>query len=158
MSGKVRLKSNGILDEDPLTLQDIVYRYICKNLPVISCADEDIESDGEKRYHLRDGIVLPNDICDRLIDTYQKHFYQKFGDKFISLFRDINRTSLNVVHLRNSNLTNYGKYFQITQMSCIIIAHGHKRLIFLTVNSHINETRWDGSIGHLTWCVICCWK
>lgn len=114
MSGKVRLKSNGILDEDPLTLQDIVYQYICKNLNVISCVEEAIDDDAdvetEKRYHLRGGIVLPNDICDRLIDMYQKQFYQKFGDKFISLFRDTNRTSLNVVHLRNSNVTNYGKY------------------------------------------------
>ncbi|XP_059218203.1 protein zer-1 homolog isoform X1 [Stomoxys calcitrans] len=108
MSGKVRLKSNGILDEDPLTLQDIVYQYICKHLHIVSCPDEDIDEDAEKRYHLRGGIVLPNDICDRLIDTFQKQFYQKFGDKFISLFRDTNRTSLNVVHLRNSNLTNYG--------------------------------------------------
>ncbi|XP_065359133.1 protein zer-1 homolog isoform X2 [Calliphora vicina] len=115
MSGKVRLKSNGILDEDPLTLQDIVYRYICKNLHVIRCEDidddheiDDVDNDDEKRYHLRDGIVLPNDICDRLIDTYQKHFYRQFDDKFISLFRDTNRTSLNVVHLRNSHLTNYG--------------------------------------------------
>ncbi|XP_037806881.1 protein zer-1 homolog isoform X1 [Lucilia sericata] len=115
MSGKVRLKSNGILDEDPLTLQDIVYRYICKNLDVVRCEDidddhdiDDVDNDDEKRYHLRDGIVLPNDICDRLIDTYQKHFYRQFDDKFISLFRDTNRTSLNVVHLRNSHLTNYG--------------------------------------------------
>ncbi|KAM7358092.1 protein zer-1 homolog isoform 2-T2 [Cochliomyia hominivorax] len=109
MSGKVRLKSNGILDEDPLTLQDIVYRYICKNLDVIRCEDiDDVESDDEKKYHLREGIVLPNDICDRLIDTYQKHFYRQFNDQFITLFRDTNRTSLNVVHLRNSILTNYG--------------------------------------------------
>ena len=117
MSGKVRLKPDGILDEDPLTLQDIVYRYICKNLDVIRCEDtdeylvvDDIENEDGKTYHLRDGIVLPNDICDRLIDTYQKHFYRQFDDKFISLFRDTNQTSLKVVHLRNSHLTNYGEY------------------------------------------------
>lgn len=120
MSGKVRLKSNGILDEDPLTLQDIVYRYICKNLDIIRCKEidndedhdmDDIDNDDAIRYNLRDGIVLPNDICDRLIDTYQKHFYRQFNDKFISLFRDTSRTSLNVVHLRNSHITNYGKLF-----------------------------------------------
>lgn len=116
MSGKVRLKPDGILDEDPLTLQDIVYRYICKNLDVIRCEDtdeylvvDDTENEDGKTYHLRDGIVLPNDICDRLIDTYQKHFYRQFDDKFISLFRDTNQTSLKVVHLRNSHLTNYGE-------------------------------------------------
>ncbi|XP_061389099.1 protein zer-1 homolog [Musca vetustissima] len=158
MSGKVRLKSNGVLDEDPLTLQDIVYQYICKNLDVISCPDESIadedEEDADIRYHLRGGVVLPNTICDRLIDTYQKQFYQKFGDKFISLFRDTNRTSLKVVHLRNSNLTNYGleilmrhKLYSLSMWYCdkvtvqsheLLAQHGESlRSLELGIGSHM---------------------
>ncbi|XP_073836119.1 protein zer-1 homolog isoform X2 [Musca autumnalis] len=158
MSGKVRLKSNGVLDEDPLTLQDIVYQYICKNLDVISCSEESIadedEDDADKRYYLRDGVVLPNIICDRLIDTYQKQLYQKFDDKFICLFRDTKRTSLKVVHLRNSNLTNYGleilmrhKLYSLSMWYCdkvtvqsheLLAQHGESlRSLELGIGSHM---------------------
>ncbi|TMW51865.1 hypothetical protein DOY81_003061 [Sarcophaga bullata] len=153
MSGKVRLKPDGILDEDPLTLQDIVYRYICKNLDVIRCEDtdeylvvDDTENEDGKTYHLRDGIVLPNDICDRLIDTYQKHFYRQFDDKFISLFRDTNQTSLKVVHLRNSHLTNYGlkilmqhKLYSLSMWYCENV----------TVQSHVLLARYGESLRSL---------
>lgn len=104
MSGKVRLKPNGVLDEDPMTLQDIAYKYICNNLDVISYEDESLD----RSRILRDGIVLPNDICDRLLEAYQQ-FYRHLDDRFVTLFRDKHRTSLKVVHLRNSTLTNSGK-------------------------------------------------
>ncbi|XP_028896029.1 protein zer-1 homolog [Zeugodacus cucurbitae] len=102
MSGKVRLKENGYLDEDPMTLQDIIYKYICENLDVISTPN----ICGTQR-QLNEGIVLPNDICDRLLTACQR-FRRQLGDDVINIFQDSTRTSLKIVHLRNSPLTNTG--------------------------------------------------
>ncbi|XP_037932615.1 protein zer-1 homolog [Teleopsis dalmanni] len=104
MSGKVRLKANGILDEDPLTLQEIVYKYICKYLDVIS-----YRSEKDQVRRLYDDIVIPNDICDRLLDAYQR-FNRHIDDSLVHLFEDPNRTSLQMVNLRNSTITSKGKY------------------------------------------------
>ncbi|CAD7003779.1 unnamed protein product [Ceratitis capitata] len=102
MSGKVRLKENGYLDEDPMTLQDIIYKYICENLDVISTVD----STGKMRL-LKENIVLPNDICDRLLDALQR-FRRQLGDDVLTLFARKKRTSLKIVHLRNSTLSDTG--------------------------------------------------
>ncbi|XP_037933697.1 protein zer-1 homolog isoform X2 [Teleopsis dalmanni] len=102
MSGKVRLKANGILDEDPLTLQEIVYKYICKYLDVIS-----YRSEKDQVRRLYDDIVIPNDICDRLLDAYQR-FNRHIDDSLVHLFEDPNRTSLQMVNLRNSTITSKG--------------------------------------------------
>lgn len=112
MSGKVRLKPNGYLDEDPMTLQDIVYRYICSHLGVISYQDEN--RDGVRC--LNEGLVLPNDICDRLLKAYQQ-FHRHLDDKVINLFRDTSRTSLKIVHLRNSTLTNEGNFNTVLSLN-----------------------------------------
>lgn len=103
MSGKVRLKENGYLDEDPMTLQDIIYKYICENLDVISTVD----STGKMRL-LKENIVLPNDICDRLLDALQR-FRRQLGDDVLTLFARKKRTSLKIVHLRNSTLSDTGE-------------------------------------------------
>lgn len=103
MSGKVRLKENGYLDEDPMTLQDIIYKYICENLDVISSPN----MCGTLR-QLNEGIVLPNDICDRLLKACQR-FRRQLSDDVLNIFQDRTRTSLKIVHLRNSTLTNTGE-------------------------------------------------
>lgn len=141
MSGKVRLKPNGYLDEDPETLQDIVYKYICNHLEVISHRDESHDD----ALCLNDHIVLPKDICDRLLEAYQQ-FHRHLDDKFISLLRDRNRTSLKVVHLRNSTLTNEGleilmrhKLYSLSMWYCDRI----------TVNSHHLLARYGEGLRSL---------
>uniref|UniRef100_A0A1B0FKZ3 Protein zer-1 homolog n=2 Tax=Glossina TaxID=44049 RepID=A0A1B0FKZ3_GLOMM len=153
MSGKVRLKPNGVLDEDPMTLQDIAYKYICNNLDVISYEDESLD----RSRILRDGIVLPNDICDRLLEAYQQ-FYRHLDDRFVTLFRDKHRTSLKVVHLRNSTLTNSGLAIlmrhelyslsiwycdRITEWSQELLAHHGESLrsLELGIGSHMLQNR-----------------
>lgn len=60
MSGRVRLKENGILDEDLSTLLELALNHISKNVTVICSADlhTDVLS-------LREGVIIPNEICDR---------------------------------------------------------------------------------------------
>ncbi|XP_067645920.1 protein zer-1 homolog isoform X1 [Eurosta solidaginis] len=150
MSGKVRLKENGYLDEDPMTLQDIIYKYICENLDVISFEDDDM---GGRMRHLNEGIVLPNDICDRLLEAYQR-FRRHLSDEVINLFQDTTRTSLKIVHLRNSNLSNEGlellmrhKLYSLTIWYCkqinvhaarLLTQHGEGlRSLELGINAHM---------------------
>lgn len=69
MSGRVRLKENGLLDED-FTLLEIVFKYLSKNLVITSSNNlEDDLSTTEKYYienvQLNGPIVIPNEICDR---------------------------------------------------------------------------------------------
>lgn len=101
MSGKVRLKANGVLDEDLPTLKDLSFQYLSSNLDEISSCD----AMGYRT--LADGIVLPNDICDRFLECYQR-FQKNLDDRVVNLFRDTNKTSIKIVHLRNSSLTGDG--------------------------------------------------
>lgn len=59
MSGRVRLKENGVLDEELPTLLEIVLKYLSKNLTVV------YEDDFSDTYKLKEGIIIPNEICDR---------------------------------------------------------------------------------------------
>lgn len=60
MSGRVRLKENGILDEDLPTLLEIVFKYLSSNLNVVYNRNP-----LNNYFELKDGIVIPNEICDR---------------------------------------------------------------------------------------------
>jgi Zyg-11 protein homolog len=61
MSGRrVRLKSDDSLDEELPTLLEIVFKYLGDNLGVV--CDEDSLT---RQLDLREGIVIPNEICDR---------------------------------------------------------------------------------------------
>lgn len=59
MGERVRLKENGVLDEELPTLLENVYKYLSENLQVVC------DVFGNDRLNLRDGIVIPNEICDR---------------------------------------------------------------------------------------------
>lgn len=56
MSGQVRLKENGVLDEELPTLLETVFKYLSKNLNLVLT---------NNRIELRDDVVIPNEICDR---------------------------------------------------------------------------------------------
>lgn len=102
MIGRVRLKENGFLDEELPTLQEITYNYILKNINLIC------ETVDTGQLTLRSSLVLPWEICDTLLEVYQKN-NRDVDDSFISLFRDPIRAPLKFVHLRNSSITNDGK-------------------------------------------------
>lgn len=103
MSGRVRLKPNGILDEDLPTLQENVYKYLSSNLSVLSADDPDT-----KLKNLHDGIVIPSEVCDRFLDYHQKHNRGDINDSFVNIFQHTLRTPLKFVHLRNSTITSRG--------------------------------------------------
>lgn len=68
MSGRVRLKENGVLDEE-FTLLEIVFKYLSKHLVINSSNDWDDDSTTDKysieNVQLNGPIVIPNEICDR---------------------------------------------------------------------------------------------
>lgn len=69
MSGRVRLKENGVLDEE-FTLLEIVFKYLSKNLVIKCNNDWDDDLSTSEQYFIEDvalngPIVIPNEICDR---------------------------------------------------------------------------------------------
>lgn len=62
MSGQVRLKENGVLDEDSPTLLENVFKCLSKNLGLVY-----LENALNNQIELRDDIVIPNEICDRFV-------------------------------------------------------------------------------------------
>lgn len=66
MSGQVRLKENGVLDEDSPTLLESVFKCLSKNLGLVY-----LENAHDNQIELRDDIVIPNEICDRFVSFMQ---------------------------------------------------------------------------------------
>lgn len=62
MSGRVRLKENGVLDEE-FTLLEIVFKYLSKNLVIYDLSTT--EKYFIENVQLNGPIVIPNEICDR---------------------------------------------------------------------------------------------
>lgn len=62
MSGQVRLKENGVLDEDSPTLLESVFKCLSKNLGLVY-----LENALNNQIELRDDVVIPNEICDRFV-------------------------------------------------------------------------------------------
>lgn len=59
MSGQVRLKENGVLDEELPTLLESVFKFLSKNLKLMC------QENATSQIELRENIILPNEICDR---------------------------------------------------------------------------------------------
>lgn len=63
MIGRVRLKENDgcvQMDEELPTLLEIVFKYLTNNMRIVCDKNPDTE-----QLELREGIVIPNDICER---------------------------------------------------------------------------------------------
>lgn len=60
MSGRVRLKEADHLDEDLPSLLETVFKYLSANLNVVYN-----KNPFNNYFELKDGIVIPNEICDR---------------------------------------------------------------------------------------------
>lgn len=63
--GRVRLKENSDtvqMDEELPSLMEIVFKYIANNLEILC-----VKNPHTGHLQLRDGIVIPNEICDRFV-------------------------------------------------------------------------------------------
>lgn len=60
MNGRVRLKENGMMDEEMPTLLELAFKCVASNLDLLADRDEDTEM-----AVLRPDVRLPNEICDR---------------------------------------------------------------------------------------------
>lgn len=64
MAGRVRLKDDSCavrMDEDLPTLLEIVFKYLANNLSVVC------HKDHTGQFILNEGVIIPNEICDRLV-------------------------------------------------------------------------------------------
>lgn len=87
-------------ETEPDTLANISLECICKNLP-------DIFHQDEFGFCLDPGMVLPKEICESLVEVYQRTGCS-INDKFANLFDNKRRTSLQKVTIWNSSITNEG--------------------------------------------------
>lgn len=62
MSGRVRLKETPAVVEDAPSLLEICFNYLVDRLPIICSGQEDT-------LELRNGIVLPYNICNRCVPS-----------------------------------------------------------------------------------------
>ncbi|KAJ6641721.1 Protein zer-1 like [Pseudolycoriella hygida] len=112
MSGRVRLKENGVLDED-FSLLEIVFKYLSKNLVSASSNDWDDDiSAATPQYFIENQqfngpIVIPNEICDRFIRHHQD-CNQTVTNQFLFIFHDIHQTPLKYVSIRESTINDEG--------------------------------------------------
>ncbi|XP_053624950.1 protein zer-1 homolog [Plodia interpunctella] len=90
-----------LYDSSPDSLFDLCMAYIVENLNTITKLDPP-----NKYRKLKDDVVLPAEICDKFLKTYQKN--SRVSDSTANLFRDRTRTRLDSVRLRNSRITDEG--------------------------------------------------
>lgn len=63
----MNLRDNGILDEDLPTLLEHVFKCLSKNLNLVYTSENLFDDESEIK--LREGIVIPNVICDRFVSA-----------------------------------------------------------------------------------------
>lgn len=86
----------------PESLLDLCFKYLVDHIEII-CDVGPFSND----YKLKDGLVLPVEICEKLISFRQKRATQ-VDNNFISIFRDRLATRLKRVKLRNSSINDNG--------------------------------------------------
>ena len=83
----------------PESLADMCYRTISDNLDIISVQD------GQGDRTLREGLRLPSEICDRLIEFVQRSSVSKANDAFFAIFMLTNDARLKRVKIGSSLIT-----------------------------------------------------
>nr|CAD7454216.1 unnamed protein product [Timema tahoe] len=91
-----------IVNGAPESLLDLCFKYVVQNLDTI-CSVDPFTRD----YHLKEGLALPSEICERLIEIYQK-CGNSVDDRFVNIFSNSHTTRLKRVRLRNSSITDDG--------------------------------------------------
>ncbi|KZC13951.1 Protein zer-1 like protein [Dufourea novaeangliae] len=87
------------------TLAELCFKVICKDLDIISEKNE-LGKEVALR-SLLTGLVLPSEICDKLIEYVLRSDTIEFHDEFFHVFRDTSRTKLKRVKVVRSNMANY---------------------------------------------------
>ncbi|XP_063235168.1 protein zer-1 homolog isoform X2 [Bacillus rossius redtenbacheri] len=89
-------------DCGPESLLDLCFKYIIQHLNIVCSVDP-----FTKDYHLIDGLALPRELCEKLIEVYQKSG-KEVTDGFANIFQNPHTTRLKRVRLRNSPITDDG--------------------------------------------------
>lgn len=87
-------------ESGPDTLTDQCCKCIALNLSIIS-------QETEQGYELYDGITLPREICEKLLQAYQRS-RNVLDDRFLRIFSNPGQTNLKRVCLRDSNINDDG--------------------------------------------------
>ncbi|XP_045458216.1 protein zer-1 homolog [Melitaea cinxia] len=127
MSSKCEIFS--LYDSSPDTLLNLCMDYIVANLNIIT------KLDSVSRWRkLKDDIILPAEICEKFLQTYQKK--NRVNDNIANLFRDRSRTRLDRVKLRNSRITDEGlrcfmdhKPYEVELVQCEYLSQASLDLI-----------------------------
>ncbi|CAG9781973.1 unnamed protein product [Diatraea saccharalis] len=113
-----------LYDSSPDSLLDICMDFIVANINTITIFQLPIF-----RRKLKDDVILPSEICEKFLESYQK--VNRVNDNIANIFRDRSRTRLNTVKLRNSRITDDGlkcllehKPYEVELVQCEYLAHG----------------------------------
>ncbi|KAF4526612.1 hypothetical protein B566_EDAN006428 [Ephemera danica] len=116
--------------EAPEPLLDLCYKYVVHHLETICTIDP-----FTKDYKLQDGLTLPSEICERILQVHQQ-LGNCIDDRFINIFENYQATPLKRVRLRNSSITDDGL--------CTLLNHN---LVELDLSYCENLT--EGSLVHI---------
>lgn len=97
-----RLPAYNSSDNEPDTLFEQCIRYLVLNLRIL--VDPHSSDDA---YHPREGLTLPSEICERLLEAYQQAG-EDVNDRFVHLFQNSAATKLKRIRLKNSSISDYG--------------------------------------------------
>ncbi|XP_076664513.1 protein zer-1 homolog [Andrena cerasifolii] len=89
----------------PKSLVEFCFRVICKNLDIIS-----VKEQWGKKICLRSlskGLVLPSEICDKLIELVLQSNTIEYHDELFHMFSDTSTTKLKRVKVIRSNMTDH---------------------------------------------------
>lgn len=117
-------------DSEPETLLDLCFKYIVRHLDALCTIDP-----FTKDLKLREGLYLPNEICEKILEVYQQSGHV-LDDKFVNIFQNPHSTRLKRVRLRNSTITDDGL--------CTLLNH---KLVELDLFNCTNIT--EGSLVHI---------
>ncbi|XP_033331051.1 protein zer-1 homolog isoform X2 [Megalopta genalis] len=87
------------------TLTELCYKVICKNLDIISVKSLEVINEVENVRSLLKGLILPSEICDRLIEYALRSDTIKSHDEFFHIFQDTSVTKLKRIKVVRSNMS-----------------------------------------------------
>ncbi|CAH0392441.1 unnamed protein product [Bemisia tabaci] len=121
---------------EPPTLLQQCFHYVAENLETIC----DKTNSG---LELSNGVVLPREICDRLLAEYQQK-RKTLDDEFASVFKNNERTKLTRVSVKNSGISDDGLAMLVRHQLEILDLRKCSSVSFKsldTINQHGNKLR-----------------
>lgn len=90
-------------ERGPDSLLDLCFKYVIRHLETIGTVNPIT-----KAVKLNNDLVLPSEICEKLLQDYQRQKRVVLDDRFINIFHDTQTTRLQRVKLRYAQITDYG--------------------------------------------------